>query len=653
VVRIELPKSLDKMFGDDGGDDEPAPKKGGPTRSPAALPPTPPPSPPAALNRCSTMGSCAAAAAWGDPLPNRQPSRLPAPGHRGSHDSSLEEQSQAADTIHYFASRKQDVELAKQMARERRAARVLTAYVRRRMRIKIHKQKRTLCGRLTLLRHRFERPFREKAAEFRNWLLYYHMPFDQSFFGKISMWQSVMLLIIAAYPGWYARATFFTIILLCLCRELEEFQIIRFILGLKGTGCVSGLINAVKIAMGLWHCTVLEPMTCHITGPGVGSGVFEQILVICWLQVLVWVAFMLMPYTSKRTEAGPVSGKHRHGLLGALLGNKKQKKKEKARVKAEKKAARKAAVPVGAIGYVPLEELPPRTDLDGLPVYDYEPGRCCNFSGDNRMVVLLFWDLLCFVGVSCLYYFSLAVIDERPNPVDPFAFTHCPGGNASALDALSHKVEENWDEHRMEEEMSVWTNWQAQITFQVCRVLFSISSFPFLFFMVPFLRTLFTHTQPTGYNKRGECVLIDPQGFSGFLSWLRDMLARRSTRGKLLAADAARLRQAVQEGERLLHDYPFSKKLHSKKLRETNDLLAQIITYQHPLFAQFWPNQVLTREFEKGLAEQGLLSTKSQKMYEQRVKTEQKDIKSLRKQNTKDGGLLGAVPSRRPSCYSA
>ena len=59
------------------------------------------------------------------------------------------------------------------------------------------------------------------------------------------------------------------------------------------------------------------------------------------------------------------------------------------------------------------------------------------------VVVLLFWDLLCFVGVSCLYYFSLAVIDERPNPVDPFAFTHCPGGNASALDALSHKVKRN------------------------------------------------------------------------------------------------------------------------------------------------------------------------------------------------------------------
>ena len=35
------------------------------------------------------------------------------------------------------------------------------------------------------------------------------------------------------------------------------------------------------------------------------------------------------------------------------------------------------------------------------------------------------------------------------------------------------------------------------------------------------------------FNDHNECVLIDPQGFSGFLSWLRDMLARRSTRGKL------------------------------------------------------------------------------------------------------------------------
>ena len=64
--------------------------------------------------------------------------------------------------------------------------------------------------------------------------------------------------------------------------------------------------------------------------------------------------------------------------------------------------------------YMPLKEekpgdLPARTDVDGLPVYDYQPSRFCNFSGDNRMVVLLFWDLLCFGGIGSLYVLSLKV----------------------------------------------------------------------------------------------------------------------------------------------------------------------------------------------------------------------------------------------------
>lgn len=58
------------------------------------------------------------------------------------------------------------------------------------------------------------------------------MPFDQTFFGKFHMWQSVLLLAIAAFPGWYLRATFFTIFLSCLMRDMEEFQFVRFILGL-------------------------------------------------------------------------------------------------------------------------------------------------------------------------------------------------------------------------------------------------------------------------------------------------------------------------------------------------------------------------------------------------------------------------------------
>ena len=38
---------------------------------------------------------------------------------------------------------------------------------------------------------------------------------------------------------------------------------------------------------------------------------------ICSRQVLVWVTFLLLPYTSKRTEAGPVKPKQ-PGLKGAM-----------------------------------------------------------------------------------------------------------------------------------------------------------------------------------------------------------------------------------------------------------------------------------------------------------------------------------------------
>ena len=42
-----------------------------------------------------------------------------------------------------------------------------------------------------------------------------------------------------------------------------------------------------------------------------------NLLLICWLQALVWVTFLLLPYTSKRTEAGPVKPKQ-PGLKGAM-----------------------------------------------------------------------------------------------------------------------------------------------------------------------------------------------------------------------------------------------------------------------------------------------------------------------------------------------
>ena len=518
------------------------------------------------------------------------------------------------------------------------------------------------------------------------------MPYDQTTFGKFHMWQSVLLLAIAASPVWYLRATFFTLFLGCLMRDMEEFQFVRFILGLKGSGFISGVIAAVKVSIDLWQCTVLKPMTCHLNGPGVGNAVGMQIYLICWLQILVWVTFLLLPYTSKRTAAGPIKPKQ-PGLKGAMstISSGGAKKVggmgllNRFQGNSLKKRPAGGTPKKGVSPYMPLKEekpgdLPSRTDLDGQPVYDFEPGRFCNFSGDNRMVVLLFWDLLCFGSIGALYVCSLKYLAENPDllsAADPYDFSCQAYGEGCSHNASSN-ASSAWGPRRLSwfgastdqdveastnqdvvnpypnlvndtqtfviRDLDPWTNWQAQITLHVCRVLFSISSLPFLLFMVPFLRTIFTHTSPTGYTKQGECVLLDTQGLTGFLSWLKDMLARRSTRSKLLHADAVSLRRAIWEAELLLEKHPFSRKLHAKCLRVTMDLLQQTINYRHPLYVDFFPDDVLTREFEKNLAEQGLLSAKSHKLYEQRQDKEKTELKALRKATP---GVLGPKSKKK------
>ena len=62
----------------------------------------------------------------------------------------------------------------------------------------------------------------------------------------------------------------------------------------------------------------------------------------------------------------------------------------------------------------------------------------------------------------------------------------------------------------------------------------------------------------------------------------------------------------------LLEKHPFSRKLHAKCLRVTMELLQQAINYRHPLYVEFFPDDVLTREFEKNLAEQATLYPCSQ-----------------------------------------
>ena len=109
-----------------------------------------------------------------------------------------------------------------------------------------------------LFYRRCERPAWNAMIYFRTWLLYHHMPADMTIFGKLSMWQSVGLVLIGAWPSWYLRASFFTLIFVCILPDSEEFQLVRFILSLKGSAFISGVINAIKCAVQLWARWAIE-----------------------------------------------------------------------------------------------------------------------------------------------------------------------------------------------------------------------------------------------------------------------------------------------------------------------------------------------------------------------------------------------------------
>ena len=74
----------------------------------------------------------------------------------------------------------------------------------------------------------------------RAFLLYNKMPFDRSIWTKIRTPWYFILMGLASSTNMYIRGGFFTFYLFCLSIDMEEFQMMFFILGLKGTQFISG-----------------------------------------------------------------------------------------------------------------------------------------------------------------------------------------------------------------------------------------------------------------------------------------------------------------------------------------------------------------------------------------------------------------------------
>ena len=119
---------------------------------------------------------------------------------------------------------------------------------------------------------------------------------------------------------------------------LRVVQLMQFIMALKGAQFVMGLLLALEGFLFFYHCAVLSaPSNCDEAGPGVGLGVGLQVFWQLSLQLLTWLAFGLLPFSSQCGEVTQLGRQARQ----SQLAERKWRMAEKRRLEREEKARAK------------------------------------------------------------------------------------------------------------------------------------------------------------------------------------------------------------------------------------------------------------------------------------------------------------------------
>ena len=115
-------------------------------------------------------------------------------------------------------------------------------------------------------------------------------------------------------------------------------QLMQFIMALKGAQFMMGVLLALEGFFFFYHCAVLSaPSNCDEAGPGVGLGVGLQVFWQLSLQVLTWLAFGLLPFSSQCGEVTQLGRQARQ----SQLAERKWRMAEKRRIEREEKARAK------------------------------------------------------------------------------------------------------------------------------------------------------------------------------------------------------------------------------------------------------------------------------------------------------------------------
>ena len=115
---------------------------------------------------------------------------------------------------------------------------------------------------------------------------------------------------------------------------------------------------------------------------------------------------------------------------------------------------------------------------------------------------------------------------------------------------------------------------------------------------MPLLRTLLSHTSPTGYSRKGGVVAQDVEGLQAYTDWLQRELRASRTAEHLSPPALQALTLAAEQAQDYLRALP-DDHLHKRATdRVKADLEAQLLRHVprgHALYPRFFPEQVRAR----------------------------------------------------------
>mmetsp|Transcript_168293 Transcript_168293/g.540682 ORF Transcript_168293/g.540682 Transcript_168293/m.540682 type:complete len:478 (+) Transcript_168293:98-1531(+) len=152
----------------------------------------------------------------------------------------------------------------------------------------------------------------EKGCDcFRAFFRYHMFPYDKSFWAQMRDPFHVLFMIVPCVPIFGVNPAWFAFVFLIIDKS-DEFQLIQFILGFKGTAFISqGLLRVIVGFSMFISCVTARARRdhgCETSGPGASGDVWPTFAGFLVQVVLVWIAFLLLK-CSKEKGRSQLGGK--------------------------------------------------------------------------------------------------------------------------------------------------------------------------------------------------------------------------------------------------------------------------------------------------------------------------------------------------------